>query len=62
MKNLIHYDNFYINNELAEIIEFSEFHPDIAILFEYCVLCSKCCGNYLRAKTIQGQKLFAEIR
>ena len=26
------------------------------------LLSSKCCGNYLRAKTIQGRKLFAEIR
>ena len=26
------------------------------------LLCSKCCGNYLRAETIQGRKLFAEIR
>ena len=25
-------------------------------------LCSKCCGNYLRAETIQGQKLFVEIQ
>ena len=26
------------------------------------LLCSKCCGNYLRVETIQGRKLFAEIR
>ena len=26
------------------------------------LLCSKYCGNYLRAETIQGWKLFAEIR
>ena len=26
------------------------------------LLCSKCCRHYLRAETIQGQKLFVEIR
>ena len=26
------------------------------------LLCSKCCGNYLRAETLQGRKLLTEIR
>ena len=35
------------------------FHVDSAITL---LLCSICCRNYLRAETIQGLKLFAEIR
>ena len=26
------------------------------------LLCSNCCGNYLRAETVQGRKLFAGIQ
>ena len=41
----------------VEICRFVHYVVPAITLF----LCSECCRNYLRADTIQGQKLFAEI-
>ena len=34
MKNSIYYNQFHINATLAEIIGFTEFHPNIGMFFE----------------------------